>query len=379
MHMKKVLVFLGLVLLVALAYPAVASDDEHMDDDDHGMMHSDEHSYRGQANVYIEVKVYSNWSKVEVKIDGTESKFILNTVNIDEIIDEIVNRTGLNRTVVENNIKIEIEESTAKPSKYFKIRHEIEEKKIKYKELMEKKKEMKEKYLKLYNEKKQEYVKLKHRGLGDPVVFNATKEYVVFGIDFIISHLDSLELRILSMNLNNTTADQISADISSIRFELEAWKDRINNSTTPQELRDNVRGFASEWKVLRTKISAVTGKVLALKLLDIIEQAENGTIKIDKKLSDLENRSIDTSGIREAYDRYLNRLASAKEHVMNSIDHFDNAINSTDLGSARNEFALGKTEYYKAISDMKKSLNDLKQVFKEFRKAIREAGSGGGQ
>ncbi len=382
--MKKVLVVLATLLLISMAYPAFADEDEMHEEDHghHGMddrgkwsnSHSDDH--RG---VYIEVEVYSNWSKVEIKINGMESKLILHTVNTDEIISAIVNETGLSRDVVENSIRIEIKERSDDYWKYFKGKEKIEGKKVKYKELMEKREEMREHYLKKYSETKQLYQKVKHRGLGDPVVFNATKEYVVYGIDFIITHLDSLELRIMAMNLNNTTAQDFSGDISSVRSELEYWKEKINSSTTPEELRDNVRAFSSEWKTLRTKINALTGKVLSLKLLDIIGQAEKSSEKIENKIQDLESKGTDASNLREAYNRYLERISSAKSHALNSIAHFNNAINAGSIVEAKKEFSTGKSEYYKAISDMKKSLNDLKNIFKEYKNALRNAESGGGQ
>ncbi len=373
---------LAAMLLTSTAYPVFANEDK---------MHGKEHGYGGghdemdehgkwdddHRGVYIEVEVYSNWSKVEIKIDGTESKLILHTVNIDKIIDAIVNETGLSRDVVENSIRIEIKERSHNFWKYFRGKEMVEEKRIKYREMMEKREEMKENYLRKYSETRQLYQKVKHRGFGDPVVFNATKDFVIYGIDFIITHLDSLELRIMTMNINNTTAQNLSGDISSIRSELEYWKEKINISTTPEELRNNVRAFSSEWKTLRVKISAVTGKVLSLKLLDIIENAEKNSAKIEDKILELENRSIDTSDIWRVYNRYLERLASAKEHALKSVDHFNNALDSGDTGTARWEFSAGKSEYSKAISDMKESLNDLKRVFKEFRDALRAAGSGG--
>ena len=451
--MKKVFAFLGLMLLLVIAYPAVG-DDDHMDDD-HWKGQSDEHRDMGKGgenrrnveievemynnrskveveidgresefilhtvnrdeiveaitnrtgldramvesnmkiemedsgdssemdetrelHIEIEVEIYDNWSKVEIEINGSEKKLVLHTVNTDEIIDTIVNETGLNRDVVVNNIRIEIEDSMEDSWKYFHGKERFEEKRIKYREIMERKEEKREHFYKKYSESKNMYQKMKEKGIANPVVFNATKDYVIYGIGFVIIHLDTLELKIMEMNFNNTEMYNFSDEISSIRSELEYWREKINSSTTPQELRENVLAFSSEWKALKIKISAITGKVLSLKLLDVIEQAESSSSRIESKINELENMGIETTDVREAYGRYLEGLASAKVHTLNSVSHFSNALNSTDFSMAKDEFINGKTEYRKAVSEMKKSLNYLKIVFKDYRDALRNVSGG---
>ncbi len=383
--MKKVLLVLGLLLL--LAYPALAEETKmgKMMDDMHegqkipGMEVGVGNPMNRMHEVSIHVEIYNNYSKVEIEMNNNESSMILHTTTPREIIDAIVNKTGLSRPVVVNSIRMEIKNHEYNPWRHHPLPEKIREKRERYMEIMEKRKEMREEYLKKYNEARNLYQKLKHRGLGDPVVFNTTKDYVIYGMDFIITHLDSLELRIEALNLNNSTSQEIANDILTIKSEIGYWKDRINNSTTPQELRDSVLAFSKEWKVLRVKIGAVTGKVLSLKLLDIIDQAKEKSPKIEGKIADLENRSIDTSKLREAYARYLENLDSAREHALNSIAHFNNAMNSSDLGTALKEFAQGKSEYMKAVSDMKKSLGDIKMMFLEYRNAVMTEVGGGGE
>ncbi len=395
MHMKKTMLMLA-ILLTGLVYPVVAYGGEMKEMNDPGSKNremergmwkdrwektddsdeSGESRYQNPERIHIEVEIYSNWSKVEVKVNDTESEFRLNTVNTEKIISAIVNETGLSRNTVENNIRIEIKGDSDDSWKYFRGREKVREKIEEHRELMEKREKMKEQYLKKYSETRQMYQKMKHRGLGDPVVFNATKGYVAFGIDFVISHLDSLELRILDLGLNDS--QNLSSDISSIRSELEYWRGVITNSSTPQELRDNVSAFSKEWKTLRVKITVITGKVLSLKLINVIEQAEGSSLKLELKISELEDKGMDTTSIREAYSRYLERLSSAKEHAQRSVEHFDMALGSDDLSNAMNHFALGKSEYAKAMSEVKKSFKDLKQIFREYRDALKEIKAGGG-
>jgi len=368
-------VVIGLIMLaLILVMPVLADEDEHYEHGyGHGYHESHEHyhkEYHKAGYAYIKAEIYSNWTKVEVRIDGSEREFVLHTVNVDEIIDGIANKTGLDRSFVENNIRIEIKKYPESKG-YFPIRGKIEEKKLKYRELMEKKKAMKEIYLKKYNEKRYLYQKIKSKGLSDPAVFNASKDFVVYGIDFIISHLDSLELRIMSMNLNNSTTDKLLSEIDSVRSELIYWRNAISNSSTPDELRSNILAFSESWSDLKFKISAITGKVIVYKLLDLIEQAEKKKSNIEEKIADLESQGANTSKMREIYSRYLSRLNSSKQHAFNALEHFSNVFSATNIGQANRELAKGKTEYYKAVEDLKKSINYLKNVFLEYRKTLK--------
>ena len=374
-------VILGLVMLaLVLVTPALADEDEYYEHGHYGYHeHHEPHNYHKEYHkagyAYIKAEIYSNWTKVEVKVDGSEREFVLHTVNVDEIIDGIVNETGLDRSFVENNIRIEIKKYPESKG-YFSVRGKMEEKKLKYRELMERKKAMKEIYLKKYNEKRYLYQKIKGKGLSDPAVFNASKDFVVYGIDFIISHLDSLELKIMSMNMNNSTASELLSEIDSVRSELIYWRDTISNSSTPDELRSNILAFSKSWSGLKFNISAITGKVIVYKLLDIIEQAESKKSNIEDKISDLESQGANTSKIRQIYSRYLARLNSSKQHAFNALEHFNNVFSAKNIGNANRELAKGKTEYYKAVEDLKKSINDLKNVFFEYRRALKNLGVG---
>ncbi len=57
----------------------------------------------------IEVEIEGNQTKVEVEIGKVKAKFILETIDTNEIVSEIAERTGLSLSEIENIIRIEIE------------------------------------------------------------------------------------------------------------------------------------------------------------------------------------------------------------------------------------------------------------------------------
>jgi len=59
----------------------------------------------------IEVKVEGNQAEVKVEVGGIKAKFVLDTVNRDEIISEIASRIGLSTSEIESIMELEVEES----------------------------------------------------------------------------------------------------------------------------------------------------------------------------------------------------------------------------------------------------------------------------
>ncbi|AIY89698.1 hypothetical protein [Geoglobus acetivorans] len=249
---------------------------------------------------------------------------------------------------------------------------EIKEYRERMKERMEHVREVKEEHRMKYMEEKERYERMKHRGLEDPEVFNTAKGFVVNGVGFAIAHLDELENRVIAMNLSDNATAELLGDIEAIKETLYGWELVFNNSTTPQEFRDNVLAFREEWSLQRVKINAVTSKVVALKFLEVIEKAENRTWIIEDKITKLEEIGADTTEIEEAYLEYLEALSEAKDSITLALQHFDNAINSDNYEMAIEELKEGKELYHEAIEEFRDSMMELRDVFKEYAENIRE-------
>ncbi|WP_456478064.1 hypothetical protein [Geoglobus ahangari] len=248
---------------------------------------------------------------------------------------------------------------------------EIKEYRERIKDRNEHIREMKERYKEKYMEEREKYEQLKHRGLDDPEVFNYARGFVVNGIGFAIAHLDSLENRVIAMNLSDDRTAEILGDIDVLKVTLEEWKAVINNSTTPEELRENVKEFREEWQLIRIKINAVTSKVVALKFEEVIEKAENRTWMIEDKIAALKELGVDTSEIEEAYHEYLSGLAEAKGKITEALQHFENAINANTYSVAKEEYEEGKDAYHEAIDKFKDTMDELRDVFKEYAERMR--------
>ncbi|MBE8539184.1 hypothetical protein [Geoglobus acetivorans] len=248
----------------------------------------------------------------------------------------------------------------------------IKEYRERMKERMEHVREVKEEHRMKYMEEKERYEKMKHRGLEDPEVFNTAKGFVVNGVGFAIAHLDELENRVIAMNLSDNTTAELLGDIEAIKENLYGWEQVFNNSTTPQEFRDNVLAFREEWSLLRVKINAVTSKVVALKFLEVVEKAENRTQIIEDKIAKLEELGANTGEVEKAYQEYLDALSEAKDSMNLALQHFDNAINSDNYETAFKELKEGKELYHEAIGKFRDSMMELRDVFKEYAESVRE-------
>lgn len=255
-----------------------------------------------------------------------------------------------------------------------KRKEEIKEYRERLKERVEHIKEMKERYRERYEEEKEYYERIKHRGLNDPEAFRFAKGFVVDGIGFAVAHLDMLEARVIALNLTDNTTAELLNDIDTIKASLEEWRMVINNSTTPEELRNNVNAFREEWQLIKIKIQAVVAKVVALKFEEVIEKAESRTWIIEDKIAKLEEFGLETTEIREAYQEYLNGLAEAKNSILEALQHFENAINADSYEVAKEEYKAGREAYQDAKEKFSDTMDELRDVFKEYAKKMREMG-----
>lgn len=251
-------------------------------------------------------------------------------------------------------------------------KEKIREYRERLKEREEHVKEMREKYKDRYEREKEMYERVKHRGLGDPEAFRYAKGFVVDGIGFAYAHIELLEAKIIAMNLSDNTTAELLSEIEQLKTNLEEWKATIKNSTTPEELRNNVKAFREEWELTRVKIQAIVSKVVALKFEEVIEKAENRSWIIEDKIAKLEELGLDTSEIREAYQDYLDGLSEAKVKIEEAIQHFDNAINATSYEEAKEEYKAGREYYHEAKEKFSDTMSELKDVFKEYARKMRE-------
>ncbi|WP_456370348.1 hypothetical protein [Geoglobus sp.] len=343
--------FAALAVLALLPALVTANGGMMDDDSDHHMMYMNQTEYMNQS------------------MNGTgNATYMPNTPGMrgyDDDEDDDEHRKDI------------AEENRERMMERYEERHEERLEKMKeYRErLMEREehiKEMKERYRERYEEEKEYYEMIKHRGLGDPEVFRYAKGFVVDGIGFAYAHIELLEAKIIAMNLSDNTTAELLSEIEQLKANLEEWKATINNSTTPEELRNNVNAFKEEWELTRIKIQAMVAKVVALKFEEVIEKAEERSWVIEDKISKLEELGIETEDIREAYQEYLDGLAKAKAEIAVALQHFDNAITAPTYELAKEEYEEGKDAYHEAKDVFSDSMDELRDVFKEYAERMRE-------
>ncbi len=341
---------IGAILLVALMPAFAAAHGSMMHDDD-----DEQYMYMNQS--------------MNMTVNGTNTTVMPGMYGRDDD-----HRNGYGD---EHGKEIAEKKREEARERWEKRMEKIKEYRERLKEREEHIKEMKEKYRERYEKEREEYEKVRHRGLEDPEAFRLAKGFVVDGIGFAAAHLDMLEAKVIALNLSDNTTAELLNEIDTIKASLEEWRLTINNSTTPEELRENVKAFRDEWQLTKIKIQAIVAKTVALKFEEVIEKAESRSVVIEDKIAKLEELGLDTTEIREAYQEYLAGLAEAKDRITVALQHYDNAINADSYEVAKEEYKAGREAYHDAKEKFSDTMNDLRDVFREYAQKMREMGEMG--
>ena len=272
------------------------------------------------------------------------------------------------------------ENKTALESKKFEekrkeIREKLREKKEKWREFRERIREAREHFMKIkrerYEERKKIYEMIRERGLNDTEVFNAAKDFLVSGIDLAISHIEVYEKRVVNLNLSDEREQRLIEEAEALKAALEDWRTAINESRTPQELRENHRAFVEDWKLIKVKIHALVGLAMAYKLERVADTAQKRVSLIHGKLDTLEERGADVSKAREMLSECSKTVIDAKRKIDTAISKFETVLNTSNADDAKELIHEGKDTLKDGIKDLRHSFVELKSTFKEAIKSAR--------
>lgn len=198
-------------------------------------------------------------SEVEVEIDELEMEFTLDTANIDEIINEIVARTGLDKVVVEKIIEIEIDEETIE--KVRELAYELEETLI----------ELGKVYLEIFDELNETTIVAENR-LHD--ITHLISEVEELDID---PYLEDALITKLNDALNKT--EQSTVFIQDGRV-MQAW-DLVN------ETDDILNLFIIEVVAKSDRIGEDAAESLVERVEEIVEDADGEFEELFKELEEI--------------------------------------------------------------------------------------------
>ncbi len=193
----------------------------------------------------------------------------------------------------------------------------------------------KEQYMKL----KHEYMKLKMEGKLD---FSHEKKFCLVAGNLVLRWFDRMEAAILNSNLNETLKDKLVAQLEQEKINFEQKLKLVNESETPQQLKQVVQELREQWRDAKRVVSKVAEEVAIAKLERVVNVAE----KLGDKLSEIAQNSTLLSDYNAKVQQAKSLIEDAKSKV------------STDVVAAR--------------EDIKEAVKLLREAFLDARQVVRE-------
>ena len=169
--------------------------------------------------------------------------------------------------------------------------------------------------VKNYKKFKQLALKL---GLRSKEGFKYAKLYVVHGLLSAVDFLNIVKVNVISLNISNDTKEKILSEIDEMIDNLQKKIEKVNNTTSPEELRKEVKEVREYWISVKPKIRIYGELFVVSKFYYIAERAEmigmNVQANATEKVKDLLKLYF------EHVDRAKELLEEAKDKIVKGED-----------------------------------------------------------
>ena len=244
--------------------------------------------------------------------------------------------------------------------------------KEKAKKIKEVKEEIKEKYQQAwhkYQEERQKYIQAhqKYKDLRNKVAFEHAKRYLKNGCHFALNWLERFRFYVNNSNINKEKKAELLSKIDEYMADLEEGKAKINNSTTPQELREAAKELRGKWSKIKNDISVMVGEFAAYKLQVIIEKAEKVSLTLEMKIRSLENMgvgvntTVNTTEHQGILDEYNMHVSKANQSLQDALTLYN-----------QGNWMQGSKELRKTAQELKKAFKEIKHFIIKLRQMERQ-------
>jgi len=222
-------------------------------------------------------------------------------------------------------------------------KEKAKEKYEKYKEAWERYKEAKQKYIQTHQ---------KYKDLRNQMAFNHAKGFLLNGCNFAERWLERFRIYIENSKIDDAKKQELLSEIGEYINTIEEKRAKINNSQTPEELREAAREMRQAWNEIRLNLRVMVGQVAALKLQIVIQKAEGVEVRLEERIQQLEAYGLDTSELEAILDEYSDHLQNANESV-------NSALALCEEGKIN-----------KANKELREATKEIKEAFKDIKKFI---------
>ena len=187
-------------------------------------------------------------------------------------------------------------------------------------------------------------VKSQNPNLNTEEAINATKEYLISSIDYILTFLDEEE------------------DKDYIEL-LEEEREAVEEASTRQELAESAKNIRSIWNDVRKERVVSKGKVIDNKVGAVIQTSRNVATRLESEIARMEQNGQDVSDLEEMLGKYNELIASAEqnqEHARYAY-MYGEGTDAENIREANQYFTEAGQEITEANALLRNMFGEIKQ------------------
>jgi len=190
-------------------------------------------------------------------------------------------------------------------------------------------KESYDKAEKQYNESKDEFEKEKakfeeFKGKDEAKALEHAKKFLNHAGDVVIHLLEKVKSKVQENDgLTDNESSTIIADIDARIVAVKAAQDKVNASTTKDEVKEAGKAIIDEWGKIKSDVKEYVGRLVNAQVGEIIQRSEQLEKKLNDVLTEMKNNSINVDSLNTKVDLFSMRVEEARNKFKTAQSLFE--------------------------------------------------------
>jgi hypothetical protein len=182
---------------------------------------------------------------------------------------------------------------------------------------------------KRYNESKDEFEKEKalfeqFKNTNDTKALEHAKKFLNHAGDVVINLLEKVKSKVQENDgLTDNESSTMIADIDARIAAVKAAQEKVNASTTKEEVKAAAKAIIDEWGKTKSDVKEYVGRLVNAKVGEIIQRSEQLEKKLNDVLTEMKNNSINVDSLNTKVDLFSMRVEEARNKFKTAQSLFE--------------------------------------------------------
>ena len=204
--------------------------------------------------------------------------------------------------------------------------------------------------------------------LGEEVKERA-REQIGNTADMILEHLEKVKSKVESNeDLSEEESAEIIAKLDEEIAAIEDAKSTIESSEDKEDVIEAAKKLKRVWVRVKERAKEHVGRIVNARIGGIIVKSKHLEVKLERILTRMAEKGLDTSGVESLVDEFNTKLDEAKTHYETAVDKF----NEAKAEDEPNAEIIKEAQSY--MEEAKEALQDAQKILRDIVLAIKQAG-----